>query len=86
MVKSMPANAGDVRDMGSILRLGTPPGAGHGNSLQHPCLENPMDKRAWWATVHAVTKSRTRLKQLSMCMFRDLKFTAYYSFLNSFIQ
>ena len=40
------------------------PGGGHANSLQHSCLENPMDRGAWWATVHGVTKSRTQLKQL----------------------
>ena len=69
----MPSNAGDVRDMGSIPRLGTSPGGGHGNSPQHPCLENPMDRRAWWTTVHGVTKSQTWLKQLSTHMFRDSK-------------
>ena len=43
-----------------------PPGEGHGNPLQYSCLENPMDKGAWWATVHGVAKSRTWLKRLSM--------------------
>ena len=38
-------------------------GEGHGNPIQHSCLENPMDRRAWWATVHKITLSRTRLKQ-----------------------
>ena len=46
--------------------LGRLPGEGHGNPLQHSCLENPTDRGAWWATVHGVTKSRTRLKWLSM--------------------
>ena len=43
--------------MGSIPGLGRPPGGGLGNSLQYSCLENPMDRGAWWATVHSVTKS-----------------------------
>ena len=44
---------------------GRSPGGGHGNRLQYSCLENPMDRGAWWATVHGVTKSQTRLKRLS---------------------
>ena len=59
-VKNPPANAGDVRDVGSIPGLGRSPGGGHGNSLQYSGLENPMDRGAWWATVHRVTRSRTR--------------------------
>ena len=59
MVKNPPANAGDVRDVGSIPGLGRSPGAGRGNPLQYSCLENPMDRGAWWATVHGVTKSWT---------------------------
>ena len=51
-------NAGDP---GSIPGLGRSPGEGHGNPLQHYCLGNPMDRRAWRATVHGVPKSRTRL-------------------------
>ena len=49
MVKNWPANAGDIRDSGLIPGLGRPPGRGHGNPLQHSCLENPMDRGAWWA-------------------------------------
>ena len=52
--------------MGMIPRLGRPPGGGHGNPLQYPCLENPMDREAWHATIHTVSKSLTRLKQLNM--------------------
>ena len=55
MVKNLPANAGDT---GSIPRLGRSPGQGNGNPLQHPCLENLMDRGAWWAAVHGVTKSQ----------------------------
>ena len=61
-VKNTPVNAGDVRDMGSIPGSGRSPGGGHGSPLQYSCLENPMDRGAWRATVHAVAKSRTRLK------------------------
>ena len=64
MVKNLPANAGDQY---SIPGLGRTPGGRHGNPLQHSCLENPMDRGAWQAMVHRVTKSWTRLKQLSKC-------------------
>ena len=47
MVKNLPANVGDIRDMGSIPRLGRFPGEGHGNPLWYFCLENPMDRGAW---------------------------------------
>ena len=62
VVKNLPANAGDIRDVGSVLGSGRSPGEGDGNPLQYSCLENPMDRGAWWATVRGVTKSRTRLK------------------------
>ena len=64
-VKNLPANAGDVRDTGSIPASGRSPGEGHGNSLQCSCLENPMDRRAWRAVAHRVSQSQTRLKQFS---------------------
>ena len=66
MVKNLSANAGDIRDAGSIPRWERSPGGGHGDPLQHSCLENSMDRRAWWATVHGVAQSWTQLKQLSM--------------------
>ena len=66
VVKNLPANAGDTGDSGLIPGSGRSPGGGHGNPLQCSCLGNPMDRRAWWATIHKVTESRTRLKQLSM--------------------
>ena len=56
MIKNPSANAGDVRDAGLIPRLGRSPGEGNGNSLQYSCLENPMDRGAWQATVHGVAK------------------------------
>ena len=61
MVENPPANAGDLRDAGSIPGSGRSPGEGHGNPLQYSCLENPMDRGAWWATAHGVAKSQTRL-------------------------
>ena len=59
MVKNSPANAGDIKDTGSIPGSGRSRGGGHGNSLQHLCLENPMDRGPWWAIVHGVTESDT---------------------------
>ena len=66
MVKKLPAKARDRRDMGSISESGRPPEGGHGNSLQYSCLENPIDRGAWWVTVHRITKSQTQLNELSM--------------------
>ena len=65
MVKNPSANAGDVRDSDSIPGLGRSPGEGPGNPLQYSCLENPMDRGAWWATVHGVAKSQTGLNNLA---------------------
>ena len=48
-VKNLPATAGEARDAGSILGLGRPPGEGNGNPLQYSCLENSLDRGAWWA-------------------------------------
>ena len=59
VVKNPPANAGDLRDVGLIPGSGRAPGGGHGNPLQYPCLENPVDRGAWRATVHRVAESRT---------------------------
>ena len=66
VVKKHPANEGDVRDVGSVPGSGRSPGEGEGNPLQYSCLEKTMDRGAWWAAVHGVTKSRARLKQLSL--------------------
>ena len=62
VVKNLPANVRDVRDEGSIPGLGRSHGGGRGNPLQYSCLENALDRGAWWATVHGVTNSGTRLK------------------------
>ena len=65
VVKNLPANAGAIRDSGSIPGSVRSHGEGNGNPLQYSCLENPVDRGAWWATVHRVTKSQTWLKRLS---------------------
>ena len=62
VVKNLSANARDIKDTGSIPGLGRSPGGGHGNSLRYSRLENPMDRGAWQAAVHRVTKSWTQLK------------------------
>ena len=59
MIKNPPANAGNLRDLGSIHGLGRSPGGGHGNPLQNSCLENSMDRGAWWVAVHTVAKLDT---------------------------
>ena len=59
VVKNLPVNAGDIRDVGSISVLGRSPGEGHGNPLQYSCLENHMDRGAWQAIVHRDAKSWT---------------------------
>ena len=61
VVKNPPANAGDMRDVGSIPGLGRSSGGGHGNPLQYSCLGNSMDREAWQAPVHGVTKSQTQV-------------------------
>ena len=62
VVKNLPASAGDIRDAGSIPGSGRSPRGGHGNPLQYSCLQNPMDRGAWWDAVQGVAKSWTRLK------------------------
>ena len=65
VLKKPAANALDVRDMGSFHGSGRSPRGGHGNPLQYSCLENPMDRGAWWAVVHGVAQSQTQLNRLS---------------------
>ena len=62
-------SACNVGDLGSIPGSGRSPGEGNGNPLQYSCLENPMDIGAWWATVHGVAKSRTRLSDFTFTFF-----------------
>ena len=59
VVKKLPANAGDIRDMGSIPGSGRSPGGEYGNPLQYCCLENPLDRGAWLATVRKIAQSDT---------------------------
>ena len=82
VVKNLPANAGDARVAGSVLKSGRSLGVGNGNPLQYTCLENPMDSGAWRATAHGVTKSWKPLKQLSTHMQEEVKAGVTYSFLN----
>ena len=87
MVKNLPANARDIRDAGSIPGSGRSPGGGNGNPLKYSCLKNPMNRGAWWATVHRVKKSQTQLKQLSRhacrvladnCHWLNLRMTVFW--------
>ena len=66
VVTSLPASAGDARDMGSVSGSGRSPGGGDGNPLQYSCLENSMDRGAWLAIVCGVTKESDMTEQLSM--------------------
>ena len=61
VIKNPPTCAGDVRDVGLIPGPGRSPRGGKGNPLQYSCLENPMDREVWQATVHGVAKSQTQL-------------------------
>ena len=58
-------HAGGIRDAGSIPGSGRSPGEGHGNPLQYSCLENPMGRGAWWATVHGVTKESDTTEEIA---------------------
>ena len=64
LIKNTPANAEDTRDVGSIPGSGRSPRVGNGNPFQYSCLKNPMEREAWQARVHGLTRSRTKLKQL----------------------
>ena len=61
VVKNLPTDAADMRDVGLIPGLGRSPGEGNGNPFQYPCLGNAMDRGAWWAAVHRAAKSWTGL-------------------------
>ena len=80
MVKNPSANTGDTRDAGSIPGLGRSPGAGNGSPLQDSCLGNSMDGGAWWATVHRVAKSRTRLSDLTFLSLSVFKVAGHLEF------
>ena len=70
MVKNLPADAGDAGDMGLISGLERSPGGGNGNPLQYSCLENPIDREAWQATVHMVAKSWTWLSVHALHLYK----------------
>ena len=70
VVKNLPADAGDAGDAGLIPGSGRSPGGGHGHPLQYFCLEKLMDRGAWWAAVHEVSKSQTRLSM--QVQWRDM--------------
>ena len=72
VVKNPPANARDIRDVGSVSGSGRSLGGGHGNPLQHSCLENPTDRGDWRATVHRVPTSQTQVKRLSTAQHRHV--------------
>ena len=76
MAKNLPANAGDARDLGSLPGLGRSSRVGNGTPLQNSCLENFMDRRAWWATVHGMAKSQTRLSMHTLCEMLTVEETA----------
>ena len=73
MIKHPPANSGDMRDAIFIPGLGRPPGGRNGNPLQCSYLENPMDREAWWATVHGVTKESDTSEATEPACTHDLK-------------
>ena len=72
------ASAWNVGDLGLIPGLGRSPGEGNGNPLQYSCLENPMEGGAWWATVHGVAKSRTRLSDFTFTLPLEIMFNTFY--------
>ena len=77
MVKNQPASARDTGDSDSVPGSGRSLGGGHGNSLQYSCLENSMDREVWWATVHGIAKSRTRLRLSKVSFIHYAKCTYY---------
>ena len=81
MVKNPPANVGDSRDMGLIPGSGRLPGTGNDNPLQYSCLENPMDRGAWWAAVHGVEKESDTVKQLSMHIHSNIHIYIMYIYI-----
>ena len=79
VVKNPPAKTGDARDVGSIPGSGRSPGGGTGNSLQYSCLKNSMDRGAWRATAHGVTKTQSWLNEHSKCNIINIYMISYIS-------
>ena len=73
-----------VGDLGSIPGSGRSAGEGNGNPLQYYCLENPMDRGAWWVTVHGVAKSRTRLSNFTLTIYVHLRCGKCHCFILSY--
>ena len=69
VVQNPSANAGDARDTGSASESERSPGGGNGNPIQYSCLGNPMDRGAWWATVHEVSKSQAQLRMHTLLFY-----------------
>ena len=72
MVNNLPANAGDLRDVGLTPQSKKSPGEGNGNPLQYPCLKNPMDRGAWRAIVHSVKESNTHAGEIRQSMLNQV--------------
>ena len=85
MIKNMPANAGDTGDMGLVPGSGRSPGVGNGNLLHFSCLENSMDRGAWWATVCGVAKSLYMTKHVSMHSLKGIHYLITVNILNLFM-
>ena len=73
MVKNPLAKEGDIRDVGSVPGSGRAPGGGHGNPFQYYCLENPMDRGAWWPTGHRVAKEPDMTSDLAHMLKLSMK-------------
>ena len=85
VVKNLLAHAGDIRDTGLVPGSERSPGRRHGNPLQCSCLENPMDRGAWQATVHRVAKSQTQLKRFRMHVYLKGGIINHFYFLGFFL-
>ena len=91
VAKNPPLSSGDLKYLGSIPELGRSPGGGHGNPLQYSCLENPMDRKAWPAQVHRVSKSWTGKRRLNkhtcsnLNEYSTMVIMSYFNFLLFFL-
>ena len=66
VVKNLPTNAGELKEVSLIPQSGRSPEGGNGSPLQNSCLENPIDRGAWWATVHGIAKSQHMIRILTL--------------------